>query len=948
MESFQHKAHTSYSFGRFSFVPERQLLTVAEVPVRIGGRALDILTVLVEHAGDVVSKADLYARVWPSVTVDESNLKVNIALLRRALGESAATEQFIETVPGQGYRFVAPLHTATAGAALPTRIRHSLPHTTTHIIGRADIIRRISRDLDTWKMVSIVGPGGIGKTTVAIAVANHAKEGFPDGVWMVDFAPLKEPSLALDTIALALGIETFGADTVNVLRRHLAERKLLLVLDNCEHLAQSAADCADMILANAPQVRLIVTSREPLALVGEHVRILPGLEYPSNAAAITAARAMEFPAIQLFVARARDRLETFDLNDVSAPIVAEICRRLRGVALAIELAAMRVDAFGVREILNQLDNQFRLLKGLRGGLERQRTLMATIAWSYDLLPAGEAAFLRTLSVFAGSFSIDGASAIANRPASDSWHALEELAAKSLIAVDPDSSDFRYRLLETTRLYSLERLCEHGDEAIVRHRHADFICATLENAAREVPHRAADDWAAEYRPYLDDLRAALDWCEQTQTASGLLIRLTAAGNHLWSQFSSPSESSGRLLKAIERLDDAGMTGTATEMHLQTSYAYAIMFTRGLVPVIPKALQRAFGIAVGIADTEYQLRALRMIAGYQVFVGEHKAAIESLNAFIAVANANDPSALPAGQTMLALAEVGVGRLETAARRVDALWRNSLDGGKSPHYGRFEFDATSVGIVLSWSQWLMGLPETASATARTNLDKTVAYGQEVSLSNALVAASCPIAFWNGDTVQLGRYIDDLELYIARHGIGTWRPVAHIFRGAHAMLSNSLTLETIDSMSRAVEEFQMLNHWIRKPFYLGIFASALYEIGQFARAKTIIRTAFERADIQDENWCVPELLRVEAAIFTADGQHAAAQANLVRAMDFANSIGARSWTLRAANDLAASLLDQSRFDETRRMLEPIYKQFSEGFEYRDLHRAQHLLSAARLRNRA
>ena len=403
-------ARRAFAFGPFVLVPERQLLLDGGMPVRIGGRALDILTALVEHPGQLVSKGELISRVWPDTIVDDGNLKVNMAALRRALAEEPGAAQYIATVIGKGYRFVAQVRAFSQlapqfepGAALVRS--HNLPTGTTRIFGRADAIDAIRRDLDESRLVSVVGAGGIGKTTVALAVAEQAVELFADGVWLVDLALQRDSAWVPNAIASALGVAVNSSDVLSELVDFLGNRELLLVLDNCEHLIGGTALSVDRILARTAGVKIVATTREPLRVKGERVRRLAGLDAPASVSTLSAAEALTFPAVQLFVDRASSSFEAFQLNDADAPTVAEICRRLDGLALAIEFAATRIDAFGVGGLLKQLDDRFRLLVGRRAGPERQRTLTATLDWSYGLLSASEAALLRAVSVFAGAFDM---------------------------------------------------------------------------------------------------------------------------------------------------------------------------------------------------------------------------------------------------------------------------------------------------------------------------------------------------------------------------------------------------------------------------------------------------------------------------------------------------------------------------------------------------------------
>jgi len=924
--------------------PERQLLLQGEAPVRIGCRALDILTTLVEHSGDVVSKNELLARVWPDTTVQESNLKVNMAALRRVLGEEPGVARYIATVVGRGYRFVAPVLSGSAGHAFeasPASARnHNLPTATTRIFGRAEVIDAIGRDLTESRLVSIVGAGGIGKTTVALAVAEHALRQFKDGVWLIDLALLKDPDWVPNAIATAIGVVARLPDMLAALSDFLRERELLLVLDSCEHLIDAAASAANRILADAAGVRILVTSREPLMVNGERVRRLKGLDTPPAAASSCAKEALEFSAIQLFVERASDRLESFDLSDADAPAVAEICRRLDGIAIAIELAATRVDVFGVRSLLKQLDDRFRLLTGRRGGPERHRTLTATLDWSYSLLSAHEAALLRAVSVFVGVFDIDGASALAHVAPSLAASTLAQLAAKSLLAADVDHDGIAYRLLESTRSYCLEHLRLDGEEHAVRRRHAERVCSVLEQAASERAQRPDGEWVATCGRLLDDLRAALAWAGRDAADPALYIRLTVAGLPLWNHFSLTEECRVRVSQAVEELDAAGLAGTAAEIQLLAWLGGATLFTLGLELQAVDAMRRALEIATRLGDTEHRLRCLRMIGTYEVFTGEYAAGMRTLEDFAAIAATKDPSAQLEGETHIGVAELFLGRLHSSRRRLERLDERALQhDGPTRGAGYLSDRIIDLRCVLSQVQWLTGSPDAAARTAASAIERARSMQHHLSLTTALSYA-CPILFWNGHYEECGRHVAMLDEHVTRHGFVSRRPVTHFYRAVAACAQSDRLEDDLRALERAVAEFHATTHLARLPFYLGVLAEFLARAGRLCDAEATIGAALASAETKDERWCVPELLRIRASILAAQSQVGEAEALLVESMTMAQQIGALAWRLRAATDLARLWGAGSRGAHVRGMLQPIVGQFTEGFATRDLEVAARLLA--------
>jgi predicted ATPase/DNA-binding winged helix-turn-helix (wHTH) protein len=928
----------SFAFGPFVLSPERQSLLQGEAPVRIGGRALDILTALVERPGEVVSKRELMARVWPNTIVDESNLKVNVAALRRALGDGGPDDvRYIATVTGRGYKLIVPVtlgassEIASAPAATTTR-RHNLPTGTTRVIGRADAIDAIRLDFEISRLVTIVGPGGIGKTTVALAVAEHAIGSFRDGVWLIDLALTKDPNLTPSAIAAALGIAgNNAASMLAMLCKSLRDREMLLVFDSCEHIIDASAACTSQILAGAAGVKILITSREPLQLSGERVRRLPGLGTPPSSDLLNAEEALTFPAIQLFVDRATDRLDSFKLSDADAPTVAEICRKLDGLALAIELAATRIDAFGVRALLKQLDDRFRLLVGRRSGPERHRTLTATLGWSYSLLTVDEASLLRAASVFAGVFDIDGASVVANMAPAETADTLAQLSAKSLLMTDLDSDCIAYRLLETTHTYCLDKLRISGDEHGVRQRHAEHMYATLERAASEWAQRPADEWETTYRRVLDDLRASLIWTRQDAPNGPLTIHLTVAGLLLWNHFSLTEECHMHVSHAVEQLDAAGLSGTAFEMKLKLWLGCSTMFTRGLKHQAMETLQRALNIAIQIGDTDYRLRCLMMIAIYELFTGEHDAGRHTLENFAFVAAAEDPSVLPEGDVHMGIAELFLGRLQPSRRRLESLEQRDLR-----YFGSYAVRYLSDPIVLVRSvltqvQWLTGSADTAMRTAAVAVDNARQTKHHLSLNNILSYA-CPIFYWSGFYDECDRYVAMLEESVARHGLVARRPVAIFYRAALEYARHGPSSDIIGALQRVIVEFQNINHLARMPYYLSVLADALAHSGRVDEAETTIQTALDIAHSRNEIWCLPEVLRIKGTIATFQGKTNDAEGLLIRAMALAEETSALSWRLRAAIDLAKLWRAGPKAGDARRVLLPVLNEFTEGFATRDL----------------
>jgi len=479
------------SFGPFRLLPAKRLLLQGTTPVHIGSRALDILIALVERAGEVVSKDQLMARVWPNTFVEEGNLKHQVCALRRALGDGHGGNRYIVTISGRGYSFVAPVAVAEDPSQSPPQARissrlHNLPAALTRMIGRADTVSTLAVRLPQQRLITIVGPGGVGKTSVALAVAEGLLAAYEDGVWLIDLSPLADPRLVPSALAAVFGLAIRSENPLPSLIAGLRDKEMLLVLDNCEHVIEAAASLALGILRGASRVHILATSREPLRVERERVYRLSPLPNPPASGRLSAAAALQFPAIQLFVERVAASLDEFELCDADAPLAADICRRLDGLPLAIEFAAARVEAFGIQGLAAHLDDRLGFLTGgYRTSAPRHRTLRATLDWSFDLLTEAEQKVLRRLAIFVGCFTLEAAGAVAadsNHPEFEIIDQVAELVAKSLVAADLGDLEPRYRLPEITRAYALNELAESGEGKALARRHAEYYRDLLELAA----------------------------------------------------------------------------------------------------------------------------------------------------------------------------------------------------------------------------------------------------------------------------------------------------------------------------------------------------------------------------------------------------------------------------------------------------------------------------------
>lgn len=942
-------AQRSYSFGPFVLIPERQLLVEGEKPVRIGGRALDVLTALVERPGEVVGKRELLSRVWPGIAVDEANLKVNMGIIRRALGEGAGPAQYIATVVGRGYRFIAPVSTNTPEASAhigeksPTR-DHNLPIGTTRIVGRADVINSVLQELENSRLVSIVGTGGVGKTTVALAVAERAIGKFAHGVWFVDLAALKDPSLVPNAIATAVGVAAHSANMMASLCAALQERETLIVLDNCEHLIDAAATAAQRILTSARNVKILTTSREPLSVRGERVRRLSGLSLPPLSSRMKAEQALEFSAVQLFVERASDRSASFEIRDDDAAIIAAICRRLDGLALAIELAATRIDAFRPSELLERLDDRFRLLLGRRAGPERHRTLAATIDWSYELLSDTERTLMRRLSVFTGTFNLAAASRVVCDETMDQLQVIDDLSglvAKSLVAVDAFDIEVSYRMAETTRAYAFDKLAATAEFEEVRRRHTHHAVDLATEAKADLASLSVNTWLDRYRPRIDDIRNGLAFTFAGHGDEALGIRLTVAAIPFWERLSLLEEC--RI--AVERALDVRYADYRAELDdlvLLLSSGATRLFTRGPQPEVKVAYTKALDIAQRMGDGDRRIECLRGLSQYELWAGDSRASLayaEQVRGIAEGIGGDDIARKVDGQAGSALHSLG--DLAAARQQLEGFLSTLPPLAEATDVSRFDFDQQleargSLAMVL----WLQGFSDQALAMAQRQREEAEFRQYPVSSCAAILITSVCILIYVGRFAESEQMLDFADQLAMEHGLVLWSAISVCMRAKlHIDMGRPVDLNIY---SRALDELRRSGLGMRYPPFLGNYGHILSLQGDVDGALSCIDEAIRLYAESGQDWGLPEMLMMKGNFIRAGGREGSfeqAADCYWKSIEIARRHGSLTWELRSATQLAALWRESGGNREATDMLSSAYGRFAEGFWTADLRRAQALL---------
>jgi predicted ATPase/DNA-binding winged helix-turn-helix (wHTH) protein len=934
------------SFGPFSLVAGERLLTREGVPVELGARALDVLIALVLRPNEVVSKKDLLDRVWPDVTVEESSLRFALAGLRKALGDGQDGARYITTLSGRGYCFVAPISRSGSPRPVETapiaNFRHAnLPTRMTRMVGRDDDVLKISTHLAASRLVTIVGAGGIGKTTAAIATGHHLRDAFAGAVLFVDLGMLMNPALVPTAVASMLGLSVQSSDATPSLIAYLRDKRILVILDTCEHLIESVAVLAASLFATAPQVHILATSRETLQVEGEQVYRLEPLACPPDDEAPTAAVALTFPATRLFMERAAASGAHLELSDAEAAIVVAICRKLDGVALAIELAARRVEAYGLRQTAELLDQRLTLLwVGPRTAAPRQKTLQATLDWSYELLSDIERMVLRRLAVFVGHFTLDAALEVVPDAALDRstvFGAIDSLVAKSMVATRPIGAMMRYRLLDTTRTYVLGMAVDDTEAAELAVRHATYYRRWLEQSGGDWPTLSTGSGRSPHFAALNNARSALEWCFGKRGDVGLGIRLAAAAAPVFLTMSLLPECYRWSQRAIDVLDDT-TRGGAEEMQLQASVGVASMHMYGPSETACAALTKGLAIAEARRNVLRQVGIIGTLSMFSTRHGQFKIALDHAKRARAIARScEEPNAVALAQSALGRALHFMGDHSGARSELEAAFR---------HWSRAQRtylgldDRVLVGLGLARTLWAQGFPAQAVERAQQTLNDAKLSGNPASL--AVTLSWVPgIFIWTGDRRSAEEHTDWLISHAESHSLAPYLHVGRAHKGTLAICCGNAKAG-VETLQGCLEHLHAVHYEMRNTEFRIFLTLGLTAIGRVDEGMALIDETIGRVGENGELFFLPEALRVKAGLLLSmpHPNSEAAEACFAQSLELSRNQGARAWELRTATDLAALWASRGRRDEARALLLPIFEHFTEGADTADLNAAQRLLA--------
>jgi len=935
----------------------RHLLVHGQVAV-IGERAFDILELLVRAEGELVSKDDVLARVWPSRFVGDNTLDVHISSLRKALGDNRG---LLKTAYGRGYRLlgswkpqgdVAPARAVASPAGTDT-MPTNLPILSA-LIGRDDAVSAVVSLLEQERFVTLVGTGGIGKTRLALEVARHALPSFADGVWLVELGSLSDPALVPGAVAAVLGLDIAGsASPLGLISRALQAKRLLLILDTCEHLIDAAAQLGEALLRAGGEIRVLATSREALRAEGEHLYPVLPLSVPAEDA--PPEQIAGHSSVQLFLARATAAEPGFPVDERSMTTCGVFCRRLDGIPLAIEIAAARAATLGMEVLAARLDDRLRLLgRGLRTALPRHQTLRATLDWSFELLTDRERAVLRRLSIFAGSFDIDAATCVAEGEGVDSREVVghvAELVTKSLLVSESEGATRRYRLLDTTRAYAAEELRAGQERQDAAHRHARYFRDLLEQAEAEWGLRPAAQWLGTYAPCIDDVRAALDWAFAPSGDAAVGAELAVLSAPLWFQLSLAKAGTARFESALASLEAAPIADDVADrrarMHLNTALGWLGMFQSEAVSRREKAWATMFDLARSLEDVPYEVLGLWSLCYSHLANGEFGKMWPLAHEFrAAAARSSDPVDLARADRTIAYLNYVAGRQTEARADLHRLLGQPECRVGAPRVARYQFDhRAAVRMTYARVLWLQGFADQAFVEVEENVQETAAIVHLPSYWTILCDAAVTVTFLAGDLEAVGRYSAMLRPHMTDDRMIVWQGFVEWLDGVIAIKRGS-TEVGLPLMRDGLAQRRLPGRRWPLVFMTGQTAEALTWAGLPDEALAAVEEGLELQSRVEAGWYLPELLRIKGEALLIKGRaeaEAEAEKCFREAADVAFRQGALAWELRAATSLARLHGRQGRRSLGRDALAPVYSRFTEGFATADLREADALLRSLR-----
>jgi predicted ATPase/DNA-binding winged helix-turn-helix (wHTH) protein/AraC-like DNA-binding protein/tetratricopeptide (TPR) repeat protein len=891
-------------------IERRQLLSDGKV-LAIGTRAFDILELLIAAEGKVVRRDEIFRTVWPNAVVEQSNLQVHISALRKAFGND---RNLIETVPGRGYRLLEP----GAPLAEPPGAPHEAlieaqraavltPARVPILIGRdADVAATLAA-LQANRVVTLVGPGGIGKTQLALAAAHRAAAARGTIVCFVPLSPLTDGRFVAETVAGSLGIRlSAGVSLESKLAEALSACDLVILLDNCEHVLDEAARACGQLVASCPHACIIATSRTPLGIGAERVIVVPPLELPVPRDDV--ANLAVNPAVQLFVAKSGAFAEAYGCQPALESIGA-ICRRLDGIPLAIEIASAQAASIGVAGVLAALDDFPRFVEsGFRSAESRRRTLKATFDWSYRLLGDREKAVFRRLAPFPDDFSLEGAqSAVKLDDLSDEdvALALSRLVAKSILTVRATDHGPRYVLMQVTRFHAGQKLAEAGETRAAYAAHACYVLSLFRSDDRRAHRTAPPQLAKTLRLELVNVRAALDWC--MSDVSGLPVGLALASTVLphFYELSLASECCQRAEQMLAWMDRAGVDQPVARMTLASAYAASRAYTKGPISTTRALWSEVLALAGRTGNPDFKARALWGLWHVSQIAGRAADALDLAQQFATIADQQQGDT----QHWLAQRVLGVALHfhgdQREARKCLLGMLSSYDYDRHqwpPLCSRLDY-SVAARATLARVMWLQGDVHTAREMARGAVDDAEAQRSEMLVCHVLAEAVLPLDLYTNDIGQAKTDVRRLRELTSRYEFTVWDACARCYELSIALFE-APGLEALARLRTAVVSMEAIGFGRYSSLFESYLIAALHRKGLSDDALDIVGAAIERRSGLGDRVYLADLWRLKSDILRDTGRLAGAAECADIALTLARTQGA--WLLEIRATLSVAKLRQ------------------------------------------
>ncbi|MFL9960065.1 winged helix-turn-helix domain-containing protein [Paraburkholderia sediminicola] len=940
-------------------------------PVRLGSRAFDMLAVLIAANGALVSKNELLEQVWPDTIVEENNLQVHMSALRKVLGDNRG---LIQTVSGRGYRLVRRAAATPAssqgdggdelkgadGSIHGQTVPNNLPGNSSALIGRNKAIHDIALALTSARHVTLVGSGGIGKTRLAIEVSRGLLERFPDGVYLVSLASTSDAGSVLAMFAISIGMNpTTEPLTLARISKELGERRVLFILDNCEHVLGPAAELAETLRTVGPAVRVLATSREPLRVVNECLYWVASLEVPAQDAPTQ--DVLQCSAVKLFLSRARAIDPHFSSDDRSIHLTATVCRLLDGIPLAIELAAARAAILGVELLADHLDGRFNMLTGgKRSALPRHQTLKATLDWSHALLDDAERATLRRLGIFVNDFTMEAAIAIAGDGRLrefDVIAAVAGLVGKSLLVSRVERGKARYRLLETTRAYALQKLEDNGEQRPVTLNHARYFLSLLERDSLDGANPVSafyDRWHQRMRELLDDLRAALAWALSPKGDQTLGETLAVKVVFLLYELSLVDECS---VWARRALDTVTATHQGSRSNSYLRLRMQLLAALGAARVHMDGPNRealaiwaeVLASAIALGDQRFEARALWGMWNASQSCGAVRNALAFARRFASRAfETGDANCTILASRLLGIASHYAGDLQQARSSLEQLLQSDGLQYRLP-LGHSIDQRIAARATLARVLWLQGFRDQALRLAEDCAVEACNREQAIVTCYVLVEALVPLALLSGKRDSAVKAIALLHEVSVRAGLNVYQACCRCFDEYLRSLDESAP-ERLLAFRSTLDELETTRYGAPRAMLAAQYSLALGRAGRWEEGIAAVVHALAQCDDTGDYWYASELRRVHGQLLLmsqtggppSDDVARDAQACLTAALEDSMVQGCRSLQLRAATSLGCLWHAQGRSAEAVQLLKSACSKLTEGRDWDDFKAATHLLQIA------